>query len=269
MILPTVGRSEYLHEAVASVTSQTVADFECIVVDDSGLGRIEDFDDPRVVLVRLEANSGPAAARNVGLERATGTYIAFLDDDDLYTGRRLELGLEGLKGGDVAICWRGDVRGRAGRNRRLQGNVYDEILDDLVPHLGQVTIRRTLALPFNEAFRAAEDVEWWLRVAKEAHVATIPQVGYLYRTRGGHPNEEATAQRLASSFLLMDVHKAYFERHPRAEAFRWKRIGLLAERVDKRSLARRAFLHSLRKAPTAAGVKHLVRSVLPRSPRSS
>ncbi|MBI4259617.1 MAG: glycosyltransferase family 2 protein, partial [Actinobacteria bacterium] len=97
VIVPTHGRPAYLAEALASVAAQTIEDWEAVVVDDASPEPVEVPDDPRFRLVRRDENGGPGAARNSGLAAATGRYIAFLDDDDLFTPDRLEVALEGLQ----------------------------------------------------------------------------------------------------------------------------------------------------------------------------
>jgi glycosyltransferase involved in cell wall biosynthesis len=261
VIIPTYGRPRFLNEAISSVLAQTVADFECIVVDDGSAAPVAVALDRRVRVVHRDENGGPAAARNTGLEHAQGRYVTFLDDDDLYTPDRLALGLEGVARAPVSICWRRGSDGSYGGNRVLEGHVYDSILDHLTPHLGQVTIDRTIAPTFDERFVASQDVEWWLRVTRVAKVSTISRVGHIYRTHSGPRNRNGLAARVGSSLLLLSTHGDYFASHPRAAAFRWKRIGLMANRLGDYSMARSAFQRSLRVRPELATLWHLARSL--------
>jgi glycosyltransferase involved in cell wall biosynthesis len=87
VIMPVFNGAEYLCAAIDSVTSQTFADWELVVVDDGSTDAtphiLQEFSDPRVITIRQE-NQGEAVARNVGLDAAQGDYIAFLDADDLF-----------------------------------------------------------------------------------------------------------------------------------------------------------------------------------------
>lgn len=85
VVIPSYDRAALLPRAVASVLAQTFADFELIVVDDGStddtpavLARLED---PRIRCLRQE-NRGVSAARNLGLSRARGAAVTFLDTDD-------------------------------------------------------------------------------------------------------------------------------------------------------------------------------------------
>jgi glycosyltransferase involved in cell wall biosynthesis len=105
IIVPAYGRPQLLAEALGSVLAQTIQDFECIVVDDASPSPVDVPDDPRIRLVRREMNGGLPAARNTGLQHASGRYVVFLDDDDLFTPERLSLGLDVLDQSPLSICW--------------------------------------------------------------------------------------------------------------------------------------------------------------------
>jgi glycosyltransferase involved in cell wall biosynthesis len=261
VIVPTHGRAGLLDHALASVRAQTVEDFECVVVDDAGPEPPTVPEDPRFRVVRREANGGPAAARNTGLEEARGRFVAFLDDDDLFTPERLALGRRGLASAPATICWRRGLDRPPTPDRVLEGDVADSILDQMTPHLGQVTIERTLAPRFDERFVAVQDVEWWLRTAAVARLSTVREVGYLYRDHDGPRSRNGTDARVRCSLELLELHAPYFAAHPRAAAFRWKRIGLMAGQLGDRRLARQALQRSLRLQPEAATLWHLVRTL--------
>ena len=99
VIIPTFNRSAAVSDAIESVRSQElVGGCEIVVVDD---GSTDDtpailaaYDD--IVVVRQD-NGGPSAARNRGIEAATGEYVAFLDSDDLMAPGRLQAQLDFLR----------------------------------------------------------------------------------------------------------------------------------------------------------------------------
>lgn len=96
VIVPLYNKASYILRTLESVASQNVADFEVIVVDDGSTDGSADivrgFSDPRFRLVS-QANAGPGAARNRGLQQARASYIAFLDADDRWLPDFLEQNL--------------------------------------------------------------------------------------------------------------------------------------------------------------------------------
>ena len=109
VIIPIFNAADYLRPALDSVISQTLREIEIICVDDgstdNSLEILKEYqqNDDRIRIV-TETNAGPALARNNGIKRARGEYIAFLDDDDFYEPRFLEMLYERSKEHDLDIA---------------------------------------------------------------------------------------------------------------------------------------------------------------------
>ena len=246
-MIPTRDRPEWLQEAVASVLAQTIRDFELIVVNDGG-SPVELPDDPRVRELWQEGR-GPAAARNAGIRESRGDYVCFLDDDDLYKPDRLFLGMQ-----SAPFVVVGQVGMPSFRPRRL--------LVDPVPNVGQVTIRRELCPPFDERFRASEDVEWWVRAGSLGPVPALGS-GLIRRDHEGRSRvSTSNRRRLAARLRLLAIHKDFFSLRPSAAAHQWKRVGGLALVLGRKRLARFAFLRSLRLRADPRTMVHLIRTLV-------
>ena len=86
VVIPTFNRSEALTEAVKSVQNQSYKSFELIVVDDGSSDETRcHFGDRKDLIYLYQNNRGVSAARNLGIRKARGEYIAFLDSDDRWT----------------------------------------------------------------------------------------------------------------------------------------------------------------------------------------
>lgn len=255
--------------------------------------------DPRVRVLQREQPGGPAAARNTGIAAARGEILTFLDDDDRWRADRLEIAAAGLEDPAVGVttCWTswfapgdpigplpariGDAveqsrstdpdiestvrdRGRAESGwsgRMLDGNVSDVVLDGTTPHLGGTAVRADQVQRFDERYHAVEDVEWWLRTAAVSRVSTVAEIGCeLRRHPGARLNGTDVAGRLDASHDLLVEHSDWFTEHPRAEAFRLARMGLLSLSIGDRANARHLLLMSLRRRPSGLAARSLVRT---------
>ena len=99
VVIPTHNRVEFIGETVDSVLAQTYTDLEVIIVDDGSSDGTGDYirsryaDDSRVRYIWQE-NAERSAARNRGIDEARGEFVAFLDSDDLWLPKKLELQMQ-------------------------------------------------------------------------------------------------------------------------------------------------------------------------------
>jgi glycosyltransferase involved in cell wall biosynthesis len=246
VIIPTHERAQSLAEAIGSVLAQSVDDWECIVAVDGGTPPDVPAD-ARIRVVTRSVNGGAAAARNTGIDHASGTYVAFLDDDDLWLPERLELALEGLARAAVAVCY-GISDGVVGWQGCWEGDCSDTILDTKAPSVDGLAVERSSLVRFDERFRGAEDVEWLLRLAGRAHFATVPRPGFV-RANAGTARPDSLL-RLNGVKLLLEEHATYFAGHPRAAARCWGYYGAVSLAAGRRSQSRRAFARSFWHRPS-------------------
>ena len=98
--IPLYNKGEYIERSLESVFAQTFGDYEVIVVDDgstdNGAEIVKQFRDSRLRVIR-QANAGPGAARNRGIDESSSRYLAFLDADDEWMPRFLEKSIDILR----------------------------------------------------------------------------------------------------------------------------------------------------------------------------
>jgi len=107
VIIPTFNRFKYLLNTIESVKKQTYSNLEIIVINDNSTQKEYynyDWNANNIIIIHLDQNSkqkfGYACAgyvRNKGIERSTGKYIAFCDDDDIWFPKKLELQINAMK----------------------------------------------------------------------------------------------------------------------------------------------------------------------------
>lgn len=103
VIMPAFNAAPFIGDAINSVINQTYSHWELFVIDDvSTDGTVEVINsftagDPRITLIKNPVNQGPGVSRNLGIEKAMGAFIAFLDADDMWLPHKLEIQLEFMR----------------------------------------------------------------------------------------------------------------------------------------------------------------------------
>lgn len=194
VVVPSYGRSKLLPDALRSVAAQTHSNVELLVVDDHSPEPVApvveglDLASLEVRCIRHEENRGANAARNTGIEAASGEYIAFLDDDDYWLEEKLERQIETFREADenVGAVFTGvravDGDGRT-TNVRLPTTADGTFLERLIRGdpfgpFSTVMVRADVverAGTLDERFPSWQDREWYFRLARHCEFASIPE----------------------------------------------------------------------------------------------
>lgn len=182
VIMPVHNADSYLGKSVESVLCQTRRALELLIVDDGSRDEswalIQQYadSDARVRAIRHEANGGVAAARNSGIEAATGRRIAFLDSDDWWHPRKLELQVDHMERTGARVSY--TAYDRVTDGGRLLSRVLppaavsykDMLKSNFIGHLSGMYDRelgRARFLPVGH-----EDYVFWLDMVRRAGKAT-------------------------------------------------------------------------------------------------
>ncbi|MBN1794094.1 MAG: glycosyltransferase family 2 protein [Candidatus Omnitrophica bacterium] len=200
IIIPTYNRGRFLQTAIDSVMRQSYADWELIVVDDGSTdetsGILKDYGH-RIRSI-YQDNQGPACARNAGVRNATGELIAFLDTDDRWRKRKLEL--------QRALFWENpgcyithteETWYRHGRflnplkkHRKQSGDIFWQAVKLCAVSMSTVLLRREVFDRigyFDETFPVCEDYEFWLRASACYPILLLDKK--LTLKEGGHTDQ--------------------------------------------------------------------------------
>lgn len=191
-IITTKNRCELLEHAIRSVCAQTIKDVQCIVVDDASVdGTRERYEnDSRIVYVRIDAKDshGGNYARNQGLARAMGEFVAFLDDDDEWLPEKLEkqLALYAQHPGSVLFCGRTFKKKLNGKEflhhlippQKFSGNLARLIRTTYVTSTSCLLFPRKLLEQvgkFDERLTFWQEYELCIRLAQVAEFYFVPE----------------------------------------------------------------------------------------------
>lgn len=247
VIIPVWNVEEYIGEAIRSVIGQTYQDIEVLIVDDCGTDRsiviaesvIAGYSGKiRFRILRHEHNRGLSAARNTGIECASGEYMFFLDSDDVLVPDCIELlvsSIESEPGIQVAsgnlkvfgMSWDCVLPHEEGI---FSGNVLDMFLEDriVIPvwnKLYRSSFIREHSLFFKEGLLPEDELWTFMMACNAGKMSVIANETYLYRRREGSIDVStdrkqrnynmskimALRAEYALSIKGMHSHKALFE----------------------------------------------------------
>jgi glycosyltransferase involved in cell wall biosynthesis len=207
VILPTKDRPAFLARALDSLATQTFTDFEVQVVNDGGEDITPVLEPFRARGLRITAHRHPvsrgqAASRNTGIAAARGTWIAYLDDDDLYHPDHLQVLVETLTRTGAQVAYTDservveeEVSGRwEERSRELaMSHPFDRehfLRDNLTPVNNVMHARACWEAvgPHDETLPVLEDWDYWIRLSRRWDFLHIPQVTAEVRWRQSGAN---------------------------------------------------------------------------------
>lgn len=179
-VIPMFNSAATIERALESIAAQSLPPQEVIVVDDASndmsVSIVERWSNSKipVKLIRHSQNLGPSASRNTGWNLATGDYVAFLDADDSWDPRKIEIQYKWIAGfPNVAVC--GTLHSMVTRNpqqflssRQVVPTKEFTVRDLLIKNrfsTPSVMIRRDIGERFNTTFRYSEDYLLWLTIA--------------------------------------------------------------------------------------------------------
>jgi glycosyltransferase involved in cell wall biosynthesis len=195
-----------------SVLAQREQDFEIVVVDDGSLDNparvVEALADPRIVFVRQE-NHGGGAARNTGIDKARGRFIAFLDSDDIFlphhleTMRKLVENAPATAGYARIVVDRGEGRTFLKPPRAIRDG------EDMATYLlcdrgfiptSTIVVERQMAqtIRFHENLAAAEDTDFAIRLTLAGQRFVMAQEPGVYWNDSGDPNRLSAGRKGAT-----------------------------------------------------------------------
>jgi len=210
VIVPAYNAEKFISVAVNSILAQTYSALEVIVIDDGSSDSTKDIvnelavKDARVKCYSIK-NSGRAAARNYGISKATGSWLAFLDADDFWAAEKISKQL---------ACWQVDEKvgliytertwvdaegnplaDQPQRYKLPEGMILDKLVDGNYICTSTVLIKKELVDVvggFDESkdFKNCQDYDLWIRVAPKTLAAAVtdPLCFYRLHDENAHKN---------------------------------------------------------------------------------
>ena len=202
VIIPVYGHVEYVLDSLFSVFTQSYTDFEVIVINDGSPDASESILKTYIASGKIkyvsQENKGAAAARNHGLALASGDFVAFLDDDDVWPANKLEVQVDQLENCDAVMvggssCCFSDIEDTAeisfvpSKFKLL--HTIDFFLGNPFASPGQIIIRKS-ALDtvggYDESIWGVEDLDLWMRLSRIGEIRKYEYMALYYRVHSAN-----------------------------------------------------------------------------------
>jgi len=201
IIIPAYNAEKYIERAINSVLNQTFQDFEIIVINDASVDNTAELvenlakKNKKIKLINLKENKGQGAARNIGIKKARGEFIAFLDADDLWFSNKLENIEKKFRETNADLICHDVVRVRKGNKKVWKCGPYKDYKSLLFKKnciFTSATVVRKSKLfdvgMFSEdkEILGFEDYDLWLRLSKIAKFVFVHETLGIYNADEGY-----------------------------------------------------------------------------------
>lgn len=209
IILPFYNGQDFVNETLVSIRNQTFSNFEVVIVDDGSTKKghsdylksvVNSFGDPRFKYMHKE-NGGLSDARNFGIKNSKGTWIAFIDQDDVWDVRKLEkqVTIVNQKPDVNVIITDGKLIGEKSSEMKLAkkknltegviGKSYERLLKGNFALCSSIVFKKTLIDKVgycNTIFKICPDYEFIIRLSEHTDFYFISENLVSYRIHGSN-----------------------------------------------------------------------------------
>jgi len=199
VVIPTYNRYEFLKRALESVYAQSTLPKEIIIIDDGSTDETSQIQNefPQIKYI-YQKNSGVSSARNLGIQNATQDWIAFLDSDDTWDEKKLELQMEFHKKNPAILMSYTDEKWIRDNKevkipkkfKKYGGDIFNQCLSHCIIAPSATLIHADLLNKvglFDEGLEVCEDYDLWLRIALENEIGLVDKK--LITKYAGHDNQ--------------------------------------------------------------------------------
>lgn len=214
IIIPVYNAERFIKETIQTIKSQTYKNWEAIFIDDNSTDNsksiIKQNLKDNMKLIELTRNSGPAIARNKGLEIAKGRYIAYLDADDLWKENKLEVQYKFMKENDCAFSYTSYIHinksGKLSKGLKINEKLnYVEALKKIkvLTSTSMFDLRKIdkklLIMP---NLRNAQDVATWYNILRKGYIAYGINEPLAYYRRCSNRNSSNKFKSMYARWLV-------------------------------------------------------------------
>lgn len=197
VIIPTYNRKNFIIQAIESVINQTYKNLEIIVIDDGSSDNtketLKDYILNNKIKYFYKENSGVSNTRNYGIEKSTGSFLAFLDSDDFWKHDKIEKQINLFKSNDklglVHTCYttlldNQEITKHPDNPNYYQGKVFEKMIQFNMVATSTVVIKKECIEKsglFFQEYSPCEDYDLWIKISKYYEFAYLNEALAFYR----------------------------------------------------------------------------------------
>ena len=231
IIIPVYNRAKIIKKTIKNMQLQTYKNIEIIIVDDGSTDEIEKVinevkKDQRIKFFRTNKNRGACFARNLGVSKSKGKYIAFQDSDDLWNEEKIYKQLDYLKreNADICICGMNLIY-ENGKTKAYHSKSFSEKQININRILGNNFISTQLLFgkkecfeeeKFDEKFPRFQDWDLGIRLVKKYNIVYLPEILVYRYLQKDSVSSDLRKGYIAGDLLLKKYSKDY-EKFPKAK----------------------------------------------------
>jgi len=224
VVIPTYKRPEILCRALDSVLKQDYKDYEILIIDDNGKGSEiqlateellkKKYKDKRIKYNINEKGLGGGGARNEGIKKGSGEYIAFLDDDEDWLEGKLSAQVKLMEnlGDDTGVIDTGFFNMKSGdkvyHSPEMQGWILEDLLaknNKRAPKLSTMLCRKSALVKagmFDPEFKSRQDLDLYIKLARNCKFESIDRPYAIKRSDAGERISTSVESKLQGYELL-------------------------------------------------------------------
>ena len=245
IVVPVYNAEKFIRDTIKSVQNQTYQNWEMILVDDVSTDSSVDIiksiqkNDDRIQLIESKQNRGAALSRNAGTDQAKGTFLAFLDADDLWAYTKLTDQVKFMQEGKHAFTFTeymfADAEGKpTGKHVRTPPIIsYREALKNHIIWTSTVMVdleQVPKSVVYMPDVRRGQDMATWWQILRHTGVAySIPEVLSYYRRSNGSLSSNKLKAMKRTWYLFRGVEKLSVPRS--MYNFSWYAFNAVRKRV--------------------------------------
>jgi glycosyltransferase involved in cell wall biosynthesis len=224
VVMPTFNRFNKISQTIESVLNQTFKNYEFIIVDDGSTDQTEEVinryrpKDPRIKYIKTKNWGGPARPRNIGIEASKGSYISFLDDDDIWYKNKLEVVNKYIYENPeyILFCHNEDyyyngIKKCENDYGPYDGNLYETLLfkNNKVSTSAATVKKETLidsgCFSEDRSIISVEDYDLWIRLSVKGKFFHIPEILGQYIVESDGDNISCSLLKHSEAYLSVGL----------------------------------------------------------------